>query len=196
MMTQGGLEMADISQIIEAGRIELFKYFSNRPNVVWKEEDLQSYLYHQILVQEQKLVHEEELMKRLHREFPVIVSYAPRKWAGMLDLAITDESPKNFSLKDVKIDYAIELKFARYWRTGLSPKSLVLFEKECQKDCRKLLTKSLNFKEETKKYFFAFRLTDTPQIAEIKRIFNKIKWMETEYHYIECYTDRSECEVI
>ena len=60
--------MDDLSQNIEVAKTELFKYFSMRPNVVWKEEDLQSYLYHQLLVCEPKL------KKRLHREFAVIIS--------------------------------------------------------------------------------------------------------------------------
>lgn len=173
----------DISKIIEAAKIELFEYFSIQPNVIWKEEDLQSFLYHRILV------HEPNLKKRLHREFPVIVSHSPRNWAGMLDLAITEESSNNFSLRDVKIDCAIELKFVRDWRTGLSSKSLVKFESECRKDCYKLLTNALNFKDETKKYFFAFRLPRSPQVEEVKTIFDTIAWDEIEYHYVEYYPE-------
>ena len=182
--------MDNISQIIEVAKTELFKYFSMRPNVVWKEEDLQSHLYHQILVCEP------ELKKRLHREFPVIIPSKPRKWAGMLDLAITDESSKHFCLEDVKIGYAIELKFMRDWKTGLSPTSLKGFEKECKKDCKKLLSIAVNFNEGTKKYFWAFRLTKASQIKEIKKIFQKIKWNRIEHNYIECYTDGSECQII
>ena len=181
--------MEDISQNIEVAKTELFKYFSMRPNVVWKEEDLQSHLYHQLLVCEPKL------KKRLHREFPVIISSKPRKW-GMLDLAITDESSKHFCLEDVKIDYAIELKFPRSWETGLSPTSLKGFEKESKKDCKKMLSTAINFKEETKKYFWAFRLTKATQIKEIRKIFQKIKWDGIEHNYIECYTNGSECQII
>jgi len=157
--------MDNISQIIEVAKNEVFKYFSMRPNVVWKEEDLQSCLYHQILVCKP------ELKKRLHREFPVIISLKPREWAGMLDLAITAESSKHFCVKDVKIGYAVELKFIREWETGLSPTSLKGFEKECKKDSEKILSTAVNFNEETKKYFWAFRLTKASQINEIKKIF-------------------------
>jgi len=136
---------------MDKAKTDLFEYFSICPNVVWKEEDLQSYLYHRLLFIEPGL------KKRLHREYPVIKQYNPRDWAGMLDLAITEESNKDFCVKDVNIDCAIELKFMRNWRTGSSPKSLTGFEKQCIKDATTLTTKEAkNFKEDTKKYFLAF----------------------------------------
>lgn len=183
------VKMMDISKVIEETKNELFEYFSNRPNIVSKEEDLQSYLYHRILV------HEPELKKRLHREFPVLDMNS--KWVGKLDLAITDESSENFKYEKVKIDCAIELKFLRDWRTGLSSNNLKKFEVECDKDRKKLLTKdALNFKDDTKKYFFALRLSNSLQIADVKKIFDRLKWNEIEYHYIECYEDGYECNII
>ena len=144
---------------------------------------MQSFLYHRLLVLEPNL------KNRLHREFPVIVSHSPRNWVGMLDLAITDECSNNFSLLDVKIDYAIELKFVRDWKTGLSPKSLAKFESECRKDCNKLLTHAINFKDETKKYFYSFRLPQSAQIEDVKNIFDTIAWNGIESHYVECYPE-------
>jgi len=182
--------MNEIHNIIERAKNDLFEYFSIAPNVVWKEEDLQSYLYHRLLVIEPKL------KERLHREIPVIISSSPRDWAGMLDLAITEKSNNNFCVEDVRIDCAIELKFVRYWKTGLSPKSLSGFEKECIKDINKLQANARNFKKETMKYFLAFRLTETPQIDEVRKIFEKIDWNGIQYDYIECYADGSECKIL
>ncbi|MCG2826840.1 MAG: hypothetical protein L6265_09640 [Thermoplasmatales archaeon] len=183
-------EMKRINQIVDKAKTDLFEYFSMYPNVVWKEEDLQSYLYHCLLVIEPKL------KKRLHREYPVIKQFKPRDWAGMLDLAITEEYDKKFCVEDVKIDCAIELKFMRNWRTGSSPKSPTGFEKQCIKDAGKLTTKAKNFKEDTKKYFWAFRLINTPQIDAVQKILKRIKWNDIEWSYIECYADGSEYEII
>ncbi len=182
--------MKDIGSVISKAKTDLFEYFSMSPSVVWKEEDLQSYLYHRLLV------HEPSLKKRLHREFPVARSFKNRDWAGMLDLAITEDSNRDFRTSDVKVDCAIELKFMRHWRTGLSPKSLVSFEKECKKDVGKLRTRAVNFKDDTKKYFFALRLTSIRQIDEVRRIFKGIDWGGTEHSYMESYTDRSGFEIL
>ncbi len=158
--------------------------------MVWKEEDLQSYLYHRLLVIEPSL------NGRIHREFPIATSLDKREWAGMVDLAITERSSKDFRARDVKIDSAIELKFPRHWKTGLSRKNLNLFERNCKTDVKKLTTKAVNFKADTKKYFFALRRTTTPQIDEVRRIFRGIKWKDVEYSYIEYYVDGSPCQTI
>ena len=190
MKDDGGRDMNDINAIVSKAKTDLFEYFSMSPSVVWKEEDLQSYLYHRLLV------HEPELKKKLHREFPVVRSFRNRDWTGMLDLAITEECNHDFRVSDVKVDYAIELKFMRHWRTGLSPKSLVGFEKECKKDVEKLRTRAVNFKDGTKKYFFALRLTSIRQINEVRRIFKGIDWDGVEHSYIESYADDSGFEIL
>ncbi|MCK4456297.1 MAG: hypothetical protein KAW39_01000 [Thermoplasmata archaeon] len=182
--------MNDIDAAINKAKTDLFEYFSMSPSVVWKEEDLQSYLYHRLLI------YEPRLKKRLHREFPVVRSFKNRDWAGMLDLAITEESNSNFRVLDVKVEYAIELKFLRNWETGSSPRSLAKFEKECREDVGKLRTRAVNFNDDTKKYFFALRLTDVRQTHEVRRIFEEMDWGGIEHGYIECYTDGSESQVL
>lgn len=182
--------MNDMDVVINKARTDLFEHFSIWPSAVWKEEDLQSYLYHRLLVLEPRL------KKRLHREFPVVRSSRNRYWAGMIDLAITEESGDNFRVSDVKVEYAIELKFMRHWKTGLSPKSLARFEKECRKDVGKLNTKAENFKDDTRKYFFALRLTSVHQTDEVRRLFKGIDWGGVEYSYIECYADGSRFEML
>lgn len=182
--------MNDMNVVISKAKRDLFEYFSMSPSVVWKEEDLQSYLYHRLLI------HEPRLKKRLHREFPVIRSFENRDWAGMLDLAITEESSSNFRVSDVRVECAIELKFLRAWRTGSSPRSLVRFKEECKKDVEKLRTRAVNFKDDTKKYFFALRRTSIRQIDEVRRIFEKIEWGGVEHSYIESRADQSGFEIL
>ena len=117
--------MKDIEKTIDECKKELNKYFYNHPFIIWKEEDLQSYLFHLLLKKKPSL------FTRTHREYPIVIQKQPRDWRGMLDIAIVEEFEQDFNLKDVKIVFAIELKFMRDYRTGKSPKGLKGFEKEC-----------------------------------------------------------------
>ncbi|MCK4444156.1 MAG: hypothetical protein KAW09_06410 [Thermoplasmata archaeon] len=180
----------NVEKIVDKAKGDLFEFFSIHPSVVWKEESLQSYLYHRLLV------HEPRLKRRLHREFPIANSLKKRDWAGMVDLAITEESSQNFRMTDVKIDCAIEMKFPRHWKTGVSRWNLNKFERDCRGDVRKLSARAENFKDDTKKYFFALRLTTARQVDDVRNIFKKIEWNDIEHSYIECYVDGSECEIL
>ena len=179
-----------IEKIINECKKELDEYFCSRPFAVWKEEDLQSHLYYLILKRDHRLY------PRIHREFPIVLKKEPREWKGMLDLAVVEEPKEDFNLKNVMIDYAIELKFIRDYRTGKSPKSLKSFENGCIRDQDKLLSYAENFRDKTKKYFWAFRYVDKPQIDEVNGLMNGIEWGNVIWQYTESYTDGSECKTI
>jgi len=169
-----------IERIINECKKELDEYFCNHPFIVWKEEDLQSYLFYLLLKKDHSL------FPRIHREFPIVIQWKPREWRGMLDLAILGKFKGDFNLKNVKIDYAIELKFMRDYRTGKSPKSLKSFENQCIRDRDKLLSDdALNFYDRTKKYFWAFRYVDEPQIDKVNELMNGIDWGNVIWQYTE-----------
>ncbi|MEM2870708.1 MAG: hypothetical protein QW379_09905 [Thermoplasmata archaeon] len=176
--------MKTIDEVLDEAKRRLVEYFRISPFVVWKEEDLQGFLFHSILDVEPLLI------KRLHREFPIVLSYKPRNWAGLLDLAIINDFDGNINVNEVKIDYAIELKFMRHWKTGLSPKSLRGFKKECEKDLKKLQSNAINFHAGTKKFFWAFRITDISQEIDVDKIFAEIEWNDIEHQYFESLIER------
>ena len=172
--------VTDIEKTIDECKKELNKYFYNHPFIIWKEEDLQSYLFHLLLKKEHSL------FTRTHREYPIVIQRKPRDWKGMLDIAIVEKPEGDFNLKNVKIDYAIELKFMRDYRTGKSPKSLKSFENQCIRDKDKLLSDdALNFHDKTKKYFWAFRYVDKPQKQEVDKLMNGIEWGNVIWQYTE-----------
>lgn len=171
--------VTDIEKIINECKKELDEYFCNHPFVVWKEEDTQSHLYYLLLRRDPNLY------PRIHREFPIVIQQKPREWRGMLDLAIVEKFEEDFNLENVKIEYAIELKFMRDYRTGKSSKSLKGFEKECLKDKEKLILDALNFHDKIKKYFWAFRYVDKPQKQEVDKLMNGIDWGNVIWQYTE-----------
>ncbi len=172
--------VTDIEKIINECKKDLDKFFCSHPFVVWKEEDLQSHLYYLLLRRDPNLY------PRIHREFPIVIKRKPREWRGMLDIAILEKFKGDFNLKNVKIDYAIELKFMRDYRTGKSPKSLKSFENQCIRDKDKLLSDdALNFHDKTKKYFWAFRYVDKPQKQEVDKLMNGIEWGNVIRQYTE-----------
>ena len=174
--------MMHIEKVINECKKEMDKYFCNHPFIVWKEEDIQSYLFYLLLEKDRSL------FPRVHREFPIVIQWKPRKWRGMLDIAIVEKSKEDFNLKNVMIDYAIELKFIRDYRTGKSPKSLKSFEKECIRDRNKSLSDEvLNFHDKTKKYFWAFRYIGKPQIDEVNELMNGIEWGNVIWQYTESH---------
>jgi len=85
------------------------------------------------------------------------------------------------------IDCAIELKFIRDYRTGKTPKSLKRFKNECIKDRDKLISDAKNFHSKTKKYFWAFRYVDKPQINEVTELMNRIEWKDVIWQYTESH---------
>ena len=171
--------MINVEIIINKCKKNLDTYFCNHPFIVWKEEDLQSYFFHLLLEQDQSLY------SRIHREFPVITQWEPRRWAGMLDIAILGIIKDDFNLRNAKIDYAIELKFIRDYRTGKSSSSLQSFKNECIKDRNKLLSNAKNFHDNTKKYFWAFRYIDEPQNEKAYELMNGIEWDDVIWKYTE-----------
>ena len=182
--------VTDIEKIINECKKELDEYFCEHPFAVWKEEDLQSYLFYLLLKKDHSL------FPRIHREFPIVIQWKPREWKGMLDLAIVGKYKEDFHLKNVKVDYAIELKFMREYQSARSEMSLVKFKDECNKDKDKLLSDALNFHDKTKKYFWAFRYVDKPQIDEVNELMNGIEWGNVIWQYTESYTDGSGCKTI
>ncbi|MEA2032646.1 MAG: hypothetical protein U9N41_03565 [Euryarchaeota archaeon] len=175
----------EIEQILEECRNDLLNFFCNSPPMIWKEEDLQSYLYHLLLIRDK------DLRFRVHREYPIIFSWMPRNWAGYLDIAIVNDTKNGFRLQDARITHAIELKFLRDWKTGRSPRSLKKFENECERDCSKLLSKGINFNPDSRKYFWAFRYVEESQISDVRKIMESINWKDIEWIYVESYTDGS-----
>lgn len=177
----------DIEKIINECKIELDEYFCSHPFVVWKEEDLQSHFYYLLVKRDYSLY------PRIHREFPIVLRWDPLDRRGLLDIAILGKFEEDINVKNVMIDYAIELKFMRDFQTGKSKKSLAKFKDECDKDKDKLLSNdALNFHDKTKKYFWAFRYVDEPQIDEVNELMNSIEWGDVIWQYAESYPDRLE----
>ncbi len=98
-----------ISKIIRKCKLELYKAFGDVDNYRywWKEEDLQSYLYHLLLMRLP------DAIKIVHREYPLLEKLTS-PWGepiGKVDLAILEPVSDEFNVATWKIRHAIELKF-------------------------------------------------------------------------------------
>ncbi|MBA7612836.1 hypothetical protein ES703_20077 [subsurface metagenome] len=163
----------------------------------WKEEDLQSYLYHLLL---KRLP---DAIEIIHREYPLIIREKPRrKWAGVVDVAILEplESDFNFFGPSHMIRDAIELKFLRNYRTGFSSGSYKEFINGFKRDRKKLMKEGIkNFRRNSHKHLLFFRKIDKSKISSsFDSVRNFMKKEEEknikglQFSYIEVYMDEDE----
>lgn len=104
------------SDILQEAKLELYEAFAKYSNYWWKEEDLQSYLYHALM----KRIDEEKAVRRVHREYPMLYNeeeqekqtISARRF-GKLDLAILKQQRKEVSIYEEKIEHVIEMKFPK-----------------------------------------------------------------------------------
>jgi hypothetical protein len=192
----------EISKIVRACKLELYELFVKNFRYWWKEEDLQSYLYHLLLTKLPSAIEPLETLKRVHREYPLIVSEKSRIWSGVVDIAILEPFKNEFKFFDSScaIRDAIELKFLRDYRTGFSSGSDAEFKKAFERDHKKLMREDIiNFSGNSQKHLLFFRKIRKIDKSKIPIPFDSVKKMlengkeinieGVQFSYIEVYKD-------